>query len=151
MFVLQSCRSTEFVNALVCGFWCNGRSIDLGVQRHWVLCNLPGFFGGFYLLNVKGYNDDSNYWNRYENFLAGQALFGQDLGVKGPRVGYQDAHNSGKSLYYRNFKLLFSRLVFRIHGIPEEQWFLRSLRFSSIQGERFMEAVWLCSVWKQER
>ena len=28
--------------------------------------------------------------------MAGQALFGQDLGVKRPRVDYYDAHNSGK-------------------------------------------------------
>ena len=75
-------------------FWCNGRSIALGVQMHWVICNIPFFCS--YLITVQGYNGDSDYWNRYENFVAGQALFGQDLGVKRPRVDYYDAHNSGK-------------------------------------------------------
>ena len=43
---------------------------------------------------------DPQYWQRYENFLAGQAVFGQNLGVKGPRVDYHDSYNNGKDKHH---------------------------------------------------
>ena len=58
--------------------------------------NILGILSGLLLQEYV----DPQYWQRYENFLAGQAVFGQNLGVKGPRVDYHDSYNNGKDKHH---------------------------------------------------